>query len=70
MLPTYKPRGCGLKFTPIPQELASKVTITRFATIDDADLDGLRVEQRVLREAGVIDRLLEVQEMIYSWRKP
>lgn len=57
------------KFTPIPPEIAERVVITRFATHENPDLDGLRQELQILQDAGTIKNDVEVARLIYRWRK-
>ena len=63
------PRAAALypSFTPIPEELAGKVVITRFARIDDPDVDGLSREIELLREHGDLEGKLNPGELIYRW---
>lgn len=55
-------------FTPIPAELAKFVVITHFARNDKPDLDGLRVEERVLRDSGLLDGPINIDALIYQWK--
>ena len=57
------------EFTPIPAEIAPQIVITRFATINNPDIAGLEKEVAVLREAGVISEALDVQELLFHWRR-
>lgn len=56
------------EFTPIPADFAQHVVITRFARNDAPDLGGLRIEERVLRDAGQLEGSVDVDRLIYRWR--
>jgi len=56
------------EFTPIPPELAEKVVITRFTTIQTPDLHGLRIQEGALRQAGRLEGPVDVERLIYRWR--
>jgi len=56
------------EFTPIPPDIAPKVAITHFATVEKPDLRGLRRELSVLRDAGTVKGDMDVEKLIYRWR--
>lgn len=56
------------EFTPIPSEIAPHVVITRFATVREPDIRGLRLEEQVLRQAESLEGPVNVESLIYRWR--
>ncbi|HYE21927.1 MAG TPA: ABC transporter substrate-binding protein [Tepidisphaeraceae bacterium] len=58
------------EFTPVPATMASKVVITRFATNEQPDVAGLKLEAEVLKRVGAISTIPEVERLFYVWRSP
>jgi hypothetical protein len=52
-------------FTHIPEELASQIPVTNFATVQDMDISLFQKEADILFEAGLLEKKFQVKEFVY-----